>query len=600
MKNVLNADVEIIDNKSELRTFLLCSPDEYSVVFSSSVFVDVDEAFISVLKENLGEYSVVSAEGQLLCNVFNNKNLALKLSENNHKKSVFSDETESQIVYEGYTKNIKKALNYKCLLDDVLHQKTTELLPEIAQGIFAEDKIPEGNFVIIPPVYFDVGVQVEDGAVIGPGAIIMADTLVSKKSEIRNSFVSKGAYVSSNCLIEGAFLCENVNVRRNSVVLGGSVLGHNSTVGEETIIENNSLILPYTKVDESKQNYINFKKETHESPAGFYGYSPEKAALLGAALGKVFNKPRIAVASDGELNSTSLKLALLSGLMTTGASCYDFGNTFLSALHYYMEFCELDCSVFVSGNRSGTVITVFTKKSYSLTSSQYYNTKALMVSGKIERCTFDECKKINQIHGMTRMYIQNIIKDFNSPLEFVPVFKCCNKRILSVVELAASKIGCKTEDKELVINLNSEGTKVTFEYDNVIYPHSKIREIVSFFSKENVLSDLRDFDAVILSFELLRIFNDKHLDFKSALKLLPKFYVVEDYLNYNGSMHELINKIGDRENVQYKSGDLFLEKRGSKVLVNRLDNGLRIIAKASSSEAAQEIVGDLIRNISSL
>lgn len=597
IKNLLSDGVELFDNISELSTLFFSSTEEYSVVFSSSVFVDINKDFVSIINKNAGEYKIVNDNKEPLCGVFSNKNIAEKLKESRCRFKDILKETDAEAMFNGYSQKIDNPLNYKAFLSDILQQKTSLLLPEVAQGVYAEDKIPDGNFVIVPPVYFDIGVQVEEGAVIGPCTILMSDTLISKKSEIRKSVILNDGYVSSGCLIDNSILSENVSVRRNSVVMGGSVLGHDSSVGEETIIENNSVILPFTKVDELKKNYVNFKIGNNDSPAGFYGYSPEKSALLGAALGRVFNSPRIAVASDGEMNSTALKLALMGGLITTGAVCYDFGNTFLSSLHYFMSFCELDCAAFISGNRFGTIITVFTKNSYSLTSSQYYNIKALMVSEKIDRCSFDECKRINQIHGMSRMYIQNLIKDFSEPLSFMPVFKCYNKRILNVVEIAISKIGYKSVNKQYVIELNPEGTKVRIESENVIYPDSKIREIVAYFN--NDISNLWEYDSVILCFELLRTFNQRNLDFKSAQKLLPRFYVAEKELNYNGSMCELINKLGNEDTVKYKSGEIVIERGENKILVNHKSDSLRIIAKSSTTETAQEMVGDIVKIISS-
>lgn len=597
IKNMLPEGIELIDSESELVNLFLSTPEGCSAIFSSSYFVDINEEFVEGFIKTNEEYNIFSEKKELIFSILKNRSVAKLLSENPVEIRNVNGDNAEDIVYNGYSKKIDNPRCYKGFLADVLCQKTSVILPEIAQGVYAEDKIPEGNFVIVPPVYFDVGVQVEDGAVIGPGTVLMRDTLVSKKSDIRNSVLLSGVYISSDAFVDNSLLCENVSVRRKSVVMSGSVLGYNSTVGEETVIENNSVILPGTKVDEVKKHYVNFKKETNESPAGFYGYSPEKAALLGAAVGKVFNRPRVAVASDGELNSTALKLSLLGGLITTGAACYDFGNTFLSSLHYFMEFCELECAVFVSGNRCGTVITVFTKKSYSLTSSQYYNIKALMLSGKIERCSFHNCKNIRQIHGMSRMYIQNLIKNFNSTFDFMPIFKCENKRIQSIVEIASSKIGYSAGKKRIVFNINSDGTKVSAEYGNIICSYSKIREIVDFYSEERSTSDLWEFDAVILSFELLSVLKDKSIDLKQALQSLPHFYIVEDALEYNGSVCSLINKIDGTGKVEYKSGEIHIENGKNKILINKSNDKLRIVAKALSNETAKEMVGDILKII---
>lgn len=597
LKNILSDDVELINDEAELINFFLDKPDAFSVVFDSAFFIDVVEDFVIKFIKNNEECNVLSEKNEVICRVLKNKNAAKILFEKSRTVDRRTENRATALLYEGYVKKVDKPLGYKEFLCDILCNRTTMKLPEIAQGVYAEETIPDGNFTIIPPVYFDIGVQVEEGAVIGPCSVLMRETLVSKNSNVRKTVLLNGVYVSSDVYVDNSLLCENVSVRRKSVVMSGSVLSNNSTVGEETIIENNSLIMPYTKVDEFKNQYVNFRKETNDSPAGFYGYSPEKAALLGAAVGKVFNRPCVAVASDGGLNSTALKFGLLGGLITTGATCYDFGNTFLSSLHYFVKFCELDCAVFVSGNRFGTVITVFTKESYSLTSSQYYNIKALMISKNIERCGFDECKNIRQIHGMTRMYIQNLIKNFNSPFKFSPIFKCDNKRIQSVVEIASSKIGYTSGKKRIVFNINTEGTKVRVEYENVVFSHRKIREIVGFYSNEKNFTHLWEFDAVILCFELMNVLQKNSFDLKEASKSLPRFYIAEGSAEYKDSVSTLMNKIGNKDNIELISGEIHFGNDNDEVIINKSKDNLRIVAKSLSTETAEELVGDILKII---
>ena len=87
----------------------------------------------------------------------------------------------------------------------------------------------------------------------------------------------------------------------------------------------------------------------------------------------------------------------------------------------------------------------------------------LMTSDNIKRCSSGECKNVRQIHGMSRMYIQNLIKDFAYNLDFTPVFNCDNKKIQRVVEIAVSKIGCITEEKQLNFHINYDGTRINVE-----------------------------------------------------------------------------------------------------------------------------------------
>lgn len=595
VKTINNDKITIVDNINEISV----KPDEKIVVFFSDIYIDIDEVFVSVLTENNGDFKIKAQNGDIICVVLTYESLCeINFNNASNVDKIFNF-IDSEAVYSGYSKNIKKPLEYKDFLIDILNKKTTIFLPEIAEGIFAEENLPQGDFSIIPPVYFDKEVQVESGSVIGPQTIVMSQTLISKDTNIKNSVLSEGCFVSSGCFVDGTIMFENASVRRNSILLKDSVLGHNCFVGEESLIENGSFIKPFTRVDDFKKAYVNFKRETNQSPAGFYGYTPEKAALLGAALGKVFDQPKIAVASDGELNSTALKLALLSGLMTTGASCFDFGNSFFASMHYFMDFCELDCGAFVSGNNTGTVITVFEKGFCSLTTAQYHNIKSVMTSDIIKRCKSDECKNIRQIHGMPRMYIQNLIKDFSSEIDFMPVFICDNKRIQNIVDIAISKIGYYPEKNRHVFNINYDGTRVSAEYDNIVYPHNKLLEVVSYYISENIYSlNLCRNDSVFLCFTLLKILHNNHLSLKSAVKSLPLFYVAESTLPCEVNITTVLNQIGEKGNVELKNGDICLNNGENRLKIIKNRNGqLRVTAKSKSMETARELVGELIEKL---
>lgn len=609
-RNYTDCEVEFIDDLKDIQCIFSQKPNDFTSFFLSNMYFENEEDFYKLTENKFTDsFSVNNQTGDRITVFLRNIKVCELLSDNNFDIKKLNLETTEKIITNCYSKTINKPTDYKNLISDILTGKTNFHLPEVAQGVFAESKIPQGDFVIVPPVFFDEGTQVESGCVIGPCTAIMKNCLIAKNSNIRNSVISETSYISSGCFLDNVMCSENVSVRRNSVVFSNTVLGHDSVLGEDSVIENGSYIRPFSRIDDFKKNYINFKQESNQSPAGFYGYTPEKAALLGAAVGIVFNSPKIAVASDGELNSTALKLSLLGGLITTGASCYDFGNTFLSSLHYYMSFCELDCAVFVSGNREGTAITVFYKNTYSLSNSDYYNIKNVMTSGEIKRCESDECKNIRQIHGMQRMYVQNLIRTFDNELDFVPVFECENKRIQSILEIAVSKIGFKTGKKCVIFKINYEGTKITAESNGIHFSHGKLLEIVSHFVAEkgdfylkNVsgnCEELWKLDAVILCFKLLEILQNNKVTLNEAYKMLPTFYIAESTVLSNVSLSALASEISNKNCVNFDKGELRYEDGSSKVRINKMNDGsLKIAARAVTVEAAREIVGDLAEIIS--
>lgn len=598
-------NTEKVSEASGLERLLVNSSDNDFLLAFSDMYFEADDNMQSAVNEKKHSFFM---NGNTVISAFLDKESMIGLL-----PVIFGDRSGDyynsfpKTEFKGYFKSVDKPRGYKELVCDILDGKSCIRLPQLAQGVFATSKIPQGDFVIIPPVYFSENVQIESGCVIGPRTVVTADSLIAKNTHIRNSVVGEGSYVSSNCFIDGALLSENVTVRRNSTVFADTVLGKGCTVGEDCVIENGSYIKPYARIDELKKKYINFKKETNESPAGFYGYLPEKAALLGGAVGNTFGSSKLAFASDGEPNSTSLKLALLSGAMTTGTQCYDFGNTFMSSLHYFMSFCQLERAVFVSGNKNGTVITVFSKNTVSLSNSQYYSIKNIVTSGEIERCKAGECKPVRQIHGMQRMYIQNLIKNFSEPIDFLIVFNSENKYIESVAELAAAKIrgeGAVVSNR-LSFNVNREGTRLTAESNGIKYNHDKLKEICSFFYEKNSIEsdknndDLWEFDSLVLAFKIVEILYKNKISLKEAADLLPDFYVAENELSESVSFVKLVSELSEKGDLHYKEGNLTVESDGAEVSVARGDNGkLKLSVRSASQEFAKELSGDLLRVIS--
>ncbi len=584
-----------------LKMFLEKHPSEKVVITFSDVYINEND-IVNFVNENNDNYLVLNTEKEVfLCVIKNIELLKFLIDHNDDFSSIFTKIQEKKL-YENYVKIIDTPLKYKAFCCDVLMGNVAYRLPEVAQGIYVSSNIPEGDFVLIPPVYLGEDVQIEKGCVIGPCTIISDGSLIARNSHVRKSFLGKNEYISSGCHIEGSLLSDNVVLRRNSVVFNGSVLCHDVTVGEDAVVENHSFIRAFSRVDEYNNTLVNYKMDAANSTDGFYGYTPEKAALLGAAAGVSFDMPRIAVASDGELNSTALKLAFLGGLMTTGGTCYDFGNTFFSSLQYFMNFCELDYGAFISGNDDGTVISIFKRGETELSRSDFYNIKSVISSGDIPRCGKEECKNIRQIHGMQRMYIQNLTNLFCEIIPFTPVFYCDNKRILSVAELAVTKIGFKTGKVRVIFNINPRGTKVSVQSEGIVYPYAKLLEIVSFYQRKIGDENFNNFfesDSILLSFYIIKILVEQKLSLREIVEGLPKFYVAEKSVDNSCELKILAADLSQDNKIDFKRDEIFYNDGINSVKINETQKGtVSIKAKAHSMETATEIIEKLTHLIS--
>lgn len=496
---------------------------------------------------------------------------------------------------------VENPLKYKALCRDVLLGRLPYRLPEVAQGIYTSSAIPKGDFVIVPPVYFGDDIQIEKGCVIGPDVIISDGVLVADSSRVSNCLIGENSYVSSECRIEGCLISTNVVLRRNSTLLSNSVLCHDVTVGEDSVLDGDSFIRAFSRVDNYGNCLVDFKTDVNNTTDGFYGYTPESAARLGAAVGICFDMPKIGVACDGELNSTALKLAFLGGLITTGGQIYDFGNSFHSSLHYFMDFCQLDCAAFFNGNDNGTLISLFRKGETGLSKSDFCNIKSVISKSEIPRCSKDECKNIRQIHGMQRMYVQSLTSLFKDDLAFCPVFISDNPIILGIAEAITSKIGFNQQGNRVEFNINSTATKASVKCEGVVYPHSKLLEIVSFFERKysGIFKDLFNTDSLILSFYVMKIITIERKGLRAIAENMPRFYVAEKSINTPCGIRVLAADLS-RENKIYFRKDEIIYKHGlNTVKINQGDEGVFCIrVKSSSMEAATEFIENLTRFIS--
>ncbi len=610
----------------ELEKIILKSDSETDVfLFKNNFYFDttISDIYKKYLKSDCSRMLFENETGDEIFAAF------CKVSDIKRELSVFGnilrcfDKNDESIITEkpsGYIKKLGNVFDYKNFLTDILNNKTSVMLPKIAEGVYTTREMPGGDFVIIPPVYFDTGVQIEMGAVIGPNSVVMKNSLVSTNSHIADSVLMNNVYISSDCYIEDSICCENVSVRRSAAVFSDSILGVDSVVGENAVIENGSVVRAGVVVEVEGKSPFKGGITGYKNGREFQGLFPEKAALLGAALGAVFERKTFCIATDGEVNSQVLKLAVLSGLMSTGADCVDIGVTFNAAIFFSMAFCEYEFGIFISGKGGGTDIKIYEKDGKFLSRSNYFNVISMAKSPEIKRCSASECKPVHQMKGIAKMYIRYICSFFSSPMKYSPEFLSTNKAIMNIVNSAVGKIGVPDNCNDFIsFNINEEGTNLTCEYKNITIPHRRLTALVLYneVKKENntqfslddfglkpyesafgVIKNLWRMDAVFLAFKILQILNESDKNIFELIENIPEYYVAQRVIDNNFSSRALRKKfIGLGDKVEFVNGELRVSGNNRVISVKKEDNGKRLLlaVKAYSSEAAEEIIDEIER-----
>lgn len=591
-------DISFMDREA-LLLYLLSRPKaEKVLVFKSNVYFETDKLPEHYdLESDFSEFvfSTDNVKDTAICLLTSVNNILKKITILKKPIEILKGCPTEKSVKTSYFKVLDTHIDYKELMFDIFSSKTSFKPPIVAEGVFTQGKLPRGDFTIIPPVFFGEGVQIESGAVIGPNVVLLDNSLIAKNTHVRNSVLFNDVYISSGCFIDGAVCLSNATVKRNGAVFNDVLLGQNVVVGEDVMVEGASRIKPEVKIEK------HYKLPFYED-ADFFGLKnlfPDKAALLGAALGEVYGSPAIGVGSDGTPNALAVKLALISGLIASGADCTDFGVIYNSRLFYNAAFCELKFSVFVSGGANGTGIRIYENMNSALTKADVFNLLNVIKRNKIKYCPFDACKSVRQIRGLGKMYLREICSMFSGTLSVKPIFKATEKFVLKTVNDAVEKIGISEQIRyEISFSFDSTATKVSAKVGTVAIPHKKLLMLAHFSSQRNseqvsgFLNGLWRNDGVFLAFYILSLADKTDLNLVQITENLPSFYVLKKDVAKNVTGGELARKFSNFENIDFKKDSLILRDKRAKAKLKFAENtrNLRLFTKSLNEEFAEDFM----------
>ena len=555
-----------------------------------------------------------------------------------------------------YWCEIEDLESYKKVQFDILGGKTNKKPPFIAENVFTNSTVPNGNFVIVPPVYFGDNVQIESGAVIGPFAVIGEGSLISKGSKIRESILLKNVYVSSGCSVNGALLSDGVSVKKGASVFENSVLGQDAIIGEESVIANGVLVWPNKTIENGVTITENVKYSQPVNTAlqindiifGDFGVelTPEKTARLGAAIGTLFDGIRVGIGIDGETNSLALKCGMLGGLISVGAKSFDLGICFFSQMFYYSAFCDVDVAIFISGGENGVSLSLCEKGGVALSREKIRKIEMILKRSEFNRCSGGDCQSVSVMNSLEQMYLNEIARQFENVKISIGgvLFFCGNKIISQCVSNALERLGLTQENEDFIVKINNIGTKITVVENSTSFSHEKILAVVahnemkqgndvalpwdapqiittlgnslgrktyrfsdySFTQDENskiksvTVNQLWSRDAVFLMFKLLKIMNETNKSLKALADELPEFYVAKKVMEIDISPTLISKELLGNDFKTDESGGVTLKNEKGVAKVKSESNGksLKIITEAVTMELAEELCGEIERLIS--
>ncbi|MEE1504003.1 MAG: hypothetical protein UGF89_07145 [Acutalibacteraceae bacterium] len=590
-----------LDETALNKQLLYLDGSDKVIILKNNVYFESD--FKSFLEISIGELLVVEDEdGNPFCIISTVSDIKKILNKNFSVKELFiraGKLSERQIKDKAYIKPLQNVKDYKALINDIINGKTSYKPPFIAEGVFTESVMPDGDFSIIPPVYIGTGVQIESGSTIGPNTVIYGNSLISENTFVKNSVLFDNVYISSNCYIDGSVCCNNASVKRNTAVFSGSVIGIDTLIGEDMTVENNSIINKNVKYDKFNKSPFT-SKNTFSFNNKFQGLSPDKVALLGSAIASVFKNSKIIVASDGQVNSLSLKLAFMSGFIASGGECIDAGVMFKSQILFCSAFCECDYSVFFSGIGGGTDVTIYDSEFQELNKSECSNLFEFCNNGKINYVSEEQCKPIRQIKGLTRVYIREITSFSETELPYINGIFCENKHLVKTLESVLKTCAKNYNDEHKVyVYMNDSGTNVNIKFDGVIYSEKILRKIVFFylrsekkhFFQSDCYNNLWKYDAVILLLHVLNIMKRTALTLPDLVSNLPNYFIKRKTIESKDNNSTIASKISCDYPIVYKNNcfNIACDNGFVKLKKSEKSNNIKILCSSENMDVSNEL-----------
>lgn len=526
---------------------------------------------------------------------------------------------------------------------DIFDGRIKSHASKTAQGIFSSSELPKGDYSLVPPVYIGDNVEICEGAVIGPYAVIDDNSYIGKNAKVRYSTILENAWLARDCAVTGALVCSGAALKNGASMFENSVAGSGSVIGENAFVRQNVLVWP-GKIIGNESNvsdnvkYGNVRAELLDEK----GIGQESGARLdagmcvrlGAAIASTRNGKKCAVATDGSKTAESLKYAVVSGALGAGASIWDFGECFESQLYFLVNFCNLGAGMFICG-KDKREIRICGEGGLSIPRFFERSIESFMNKGEFHETDEDGMHELNDVGAVKLIYNQELLRQAPYGLGGIAASVISdNSEIEKTLGSVLGKLGCgKCENT--VFSINFSGAQASLNHNGKKFGYEKLlavcclnemkkgRDIAVPYDAPGFLDALASDcgrhvyrylstpadnsdsvarrlaskqifvrDGLFLTVKFLSVMKERECSAEELFEELPEKYIIRKSVSIGFSPADLAGLVGE-ENISLSNDfeGIKLVRKNGKLLIVPERNGtkVRLLAEADSMEAANEL-----------
>lgn len=346
---------------------------------------------------------------------------------------------------------------------DIMEERVKVNIPgkQIMDRVWVgEGTVIDDSFKIVPPCIIGKNNKIKSKSLIGEYSVIGDLNNIDSYSSIKRSIIWKNCMIDKNVELRGSILCDKVHFNISSSAF------ENSVIGDNTIIKNNGLIKPNIKVwpdkfiDENtivNQNLVWGTKYTKKvfGNRGVGGeinidITPEYASKLGAAYGAIFKEgDTVGVSSDSKPSSKMIKLAFITGILTTGIKVNDFGEMLLPIMRSAVRFYNFSGGIHIATSRSDLdrlYIDIMDSKGCNIDRGLERKIENIFIREDFSRCEGEFIKDISLIQDYSSFYLRNIINGVRSQnIKYRIALNAKSPYADEIMEDLLNQLGCKVE-----------------------------------------------------------------------------------------------------------------------------------------------------------
>jgi len=368
------------------------------------------------------------------------------------------------VVIEGYWSDIGNLAQYRQTQFDILNRKINVPIKgvEVRPGLWVGNDVTIHQGVrISTPAFIGEGTVLENGASIGPYAVLGRYNHVESSVLLERTVVWSRNFIGKSSNLMGVTLCNGIKIGRGVTLSEHVIVGDKCRIGDLAVIKPQVRVWPEKIVGESSmvQSSLiwgNAVSQNLFGPDGIQGIPnlelhPELAGRIASAFGSCLPRNgRVFISCDDDPFSEILKLAMAASLLAIGIRVRDIGTTLSPIVRLACRSAESDGIHILKIGELGepkTLLQFFDKEGLPLDNETKRKVENAFLQEDFSRPDTLKLARLERVPYSADHYLEAVLASIQperiQTSQFNVLLHCDNPQVISFMNRLLRGLGCQ-------------------------------------------------------------------------------------------------------------------------------------------------------------